>query len=123
MVDVPIPADSITDVANRHGVSDDDLTEAVAIYDDLIDGADAIHAHYVSQNNENVSPIVAEDGLVELIFVDSNYWTRMAERLDISKSAGEAAKEVHADYARRLGADECFPPAMRSSCRLTSFPG
>ncbi|WP_458206141.1 sigma factor-like helix-turn-helix DNA-binding protein [Haladaptatus sp. NG-SE-30] len=105
--DVPIPRDIVGDVADRQAVSDTDLTEALAtIHDDLIDGADAIHEYYVSENDGNRAPLIGGDGLVEVIFVDPERWTQMAERLGLSDDIGTATKAAHAAYAKRLGAEE-----------------
>ncbi|WP_227355325.1 sigma factor-like helix-turn-helix DNA-binding protein [Haladaptatus salinisoli] len=103
----PISTDIVGEAADSHAVSATELSEALAtIHDDLVDGADAIHEHYVGGNGERSAPLVANGGLVEVIDVDSGTWTRMAERLGLSDAVGAAARSAHADYARRLGADE-----------------
>ncbi len=111
----PIPAKIVVEVADRHGVDEDELMAVVtAVHDDLVDGADAIHAHYVAENGENDetpensdgSPQVVADGLAEVIFVRSARWNQMTERLDVADALQKPAKEVHADYARTLGTDE-----------------
>lgn len=107
-MNIPLLRDIVEDTADNHRVSEADLSEAVAsIYDDLIDGGNAIHKHYTDKiDNEILSPITTEQDRVEVIFINPDMWNQMASRFDFPTDIEAATKAVHERYALAVGADE-----------------
>jgi DNA-binding NarL/FixJ family response regulator len=99
--DTPIPESYIASVAFDHSVSESALAEALTrIHRGLFEGADAIHQYY--QSEDNPSSFVAADGIAEVIFIPSQMWDQ--HQTDLADDMRAAAKAVHAEFARDLGA-------------------
>jgi DNA-binding CsgD family transcriptional regulator len=107
-LNTPLLNDVVEDTADTHTVSKADISEAVAaVYDDLVDGANAIHKHYVDEtDDESLSPIITEQGRVEVIFIEPEMWDQMAVRFDFPSDVEGATKAAHETYALAVGADE-----------------
>lgn len=101
--DVPIPDAHVSTVASEHAISEPALADTLAeIHGDLVEGADAIHQYYRSEDTPQST--VAADGLAEVIFVPTRMWEEIPTELTDEQRA--AAKVVHTEFARDLGVDE-----------------
>ncbi|WP_158056189.1 LuxR C-terminal-related transcriptional regulator [Halorussus halophilus] len=98
----PVPTHVVAESSDQHDIDQSELADALAtIYEDLLDGGDAILQHYAAENPDR-PPVVTEQGLTEVIYVDSAQWDQMAKRLEFSEELREAAMTAHAEYAREV---------------------
>jgi|GEM_PF-2455287 len=101
--DVPIPATYVTSVAARNLVDEGELAEALAsIHERMVDGADAIHEQYRSEDNPE--PVAVADGLATVVFVTSETWEQVLA--DVPEQLRAPAKTTHAEFAGEFDVDE-----------------
>jgi DNA-binding CsgD family transcriptional regulator len=101
--DVPIPATYVTSVAARNLIDESELTDALAsIHERMVDGADAIHEQYRSEDNPE--PVAVADGLATVVFVASETWEQVLA--DVPEQLRTPAKTTHAEFAREFDVDE-----------------
>ncbi|MFC4405345.1 helix-turn-helix transcriptional regulator [Haloarchaeobius iranensis] len=118
----PFSASRVADVACDRGVDSDRLADALAtIHADLAEGGDAVKRHY---DDEYDQPWHAtEDGLATVLFIGTDVWTQLGERLDLPAELRDAAMAVHAAFARDV-MDESVPgsePLVLPSSRVASL--
>lgn len=100
---VPIPEHLLPDAASEYSISESALADALTrIHDDLVEGADAIHQYY--QSDDDAPSISTADGLAEVIFVSPKMWNQVPTEL--TDEMRTAVKAVHREFARSLGASE-----------------
>jgi DNA-binding CsgD family transcriptional regulator len=93
---VPIPKTHVTSVAARNLVDEGDLAEALAsIHEQMVDGADAIHEHYRSEDNPE--PVAVAGGLATVVFVTGETWERVLA--EVPEKLRGPARESHAEFA------------------------
>lgn len=101
--DVPIPRTHVTSVAARNLVDEGELADALAsIHEHMVDGADAIHQHYRSEDNPE--PVAVADGLATVVFVTGATWDQVLA--DVPDELRAPAKATHAEFAREFDVDE-----------------
>ncbi|WP_256298179.1 sigma factor-like helix-turn-helix DNA-binding protein [Haloarchaeobius salinus] len=103
----PFPQSLVDDAARDHGVDPDRLADALAtIHDDLADGGDAITQHYDDEYDQPWH--TTDDGLATVLYVGTDVWNQLADRLDLSGELCDAAMAVHAAFAADV-MDESVP--------------
>jgi hypothetical protein len=118
----PFPASLVADVARDRGVDPDDLADALAtVHDDLAAGGDTIKRHYDDEYDQPWH--TTDDGLATVLFIGTDVWTQLADRLDLTAELRDAAKGVHAAFARDV-MDDSVPgsePLVLPSSRVASL--
>jgi DNA-binding CsgD family transcriptional regulator len=100
--DVPIPKAHVTSVAARNLVDEGDLAEALAsIHERMVDGADAIHEHYRSEDTPE--PVAIADGLATVVFVTGQTWEQVLT--EVPEKLRGPAKATHAEFAEEFDVD------------------
>lgn len=97
----PFSQSLVDDVARDQDVDPDRLADSLAtIHDDLAEGGDAIKQHYDDEYDQPWH--VTDDGLATVLFVGTDLWTQLADRLDLPAELRAAAMAVHATFAGRV---------------------
>jgi DNA-binding CsgD family transcriptional regulator len=104
--DVPIPKTHVTSVAARNLVDEGELADALAaIHEQMVDGADAIHEQYRSEDNPE--PVAIADGLATVVFVTAATWEQVLA--DVPGELRGPAKATHTEFAAEFDVDEERP--------------